>query len=368
MSLLLKTLNKRAITAVSDGIANIVKSKYSRKSVSYRFSAGTRLLPTYYYFKKYAPSIVRDIDKNIDTEASYSEQKKVIFDALYNNHISGFMNGTFVKISYRTSYVTDRTIPEFAIELYGLFAEDIYRHYTKWVTDRENEDRYRDKSKIQLYRYITNTNKTVNKSDGCINKIKLNDLVLESSVIKDIRSFINGYKHSSSTFGLLLKGPSGTGKTSLIKYIASVLDLSIYFYADKGTIPTLYEDLSRQKEAIYVFEDIDKMLEGSNLDIISQLMQAFDGLISPTKSIFILTANDADTKLNKDMIRKGRIRKDIFIEEFNNELAYKLCKRKGLSDIEINELYTTYNITFPVKPSSLSIDIESYKFDKIAKS
>jgi hypothetical protein len=114
--------------------------------------------------------------------------------------------------------------------------------------------------------------------------------------------------------GVLLEGPPGTGKTSLITALAGVLDLDLYMLsiADKGlTDQGLVSLLLRvPPRSIVLLEDIDRIVDGDEIKgdgvTMAGLLNAFDGVASQTGIITFITANHPE-KIPAALRRDGRI-------------------------------------------------------------
>ena len=141
--------------------------------------------------------------------------------------------------------------------------------------------------------------------------------------------------------GILLKGPPGTGKSSLIKGLCSYFDRHLYLLNLKGmTDDSLLKILSEVPEnSVVVIEDIDacdvslsrkekekmppKIL--SSLTI-SGLLNALDGITSAENRILIATTNHPE-KLDSALLRPGRIDLEIEIGYMTRDsLEEYLCR------------------------------------------
>lgn len=110
--------------------------------------------------------------------------------------------------------------------------------------------------------------------------------------------------------GYLLYGPPGNGKTTIIRALASDLNLPIYALVLSGeelTDARLANALGRVPDpCIVVLEDFEKLnLENTNITM-SGLLNAIDGPLASEGRILIMTANDI-SDFHPSLLRPGRI-------------------------------------------------------------
>lgn len=142
----------------------------------------------------------------------------------------------------------------------------------------------------------------------------------------------------------LLSGLPGTGKTSLIQDIAVKYSKDIYYiklegFSLSGMIKTIS---SACTDSIIVFEDLSYELlldisdtknnnNGGNKISSQDLLNLFDGMISPFhKNLIFITSNDL-TGISKAMLRPGRI-------DYHIEFTYATKE-------QVNKIFDKYNIT-----------------------
>lgn len=141
---------------------------------------------------------------------------------------------------------------------------------------------------------------------------------IKDAIFQDIDIFISSerktfYANLGIPYkrGYLFHGPPGTGKTSLIRAIAS-------FYNKHLQVVNLNKGMTDDKlqnsfgavrpNSIVVFEDLDRMMaktdEGDHVTM-AGLLNALDGLLFKEGTIVIATSNDI-SKLDKALLRPGR--------------------------------------------------------------
>jgi len=172
-----------------------------------------------------------------------------------------------------------------------------------------------------------------------LKKRAFNTLFIEKQkkdlILTSLNKFINNeewYINSGIPYqlGILLYGEPGTGKTSLIKCLASYLNYAIYYLSPSklGTIEKAFSTIA--EKSIIVIEDIDTnsivskrtskkckshnpgdIFEEFSLLNLSDILNSLDGLGNVHGRILIGTTNHIKT-LDKALIRPGRF--DLLLE------------------------------------------------------
>lgn len=135
--------------------------------------------------------------------------------------------------------------------------------------------------------------------------------------------------------GLLLTGPSGTGKTMLARAFAGSLDRPVYVLsgADLSArrIARIYEALA-DVPCVVVIDEIDLIAQRSygrspRSKTVGALCVALDGLVPITGPVTIgLTAEDPD-ELDPSIVRSGRLTTKIVLREPDREERLALWRR-----------------------------------------
>ncbi len=160
---------------------------------------------------------------------------------------------------------------------------------------------------------------------------------------------------------VLLHGKPGTGKTSYIRYLISQLctKKEVFFLptniVHEITNPSFMTFLIENSNSILVIEDAEKVilergLSGSSA--ISSLLNLADGLLSDFLKIQIICTFNTDVrKVDKALIRKGRLIANYEFNELNKEKAQSLSNKLGFQTIinkpmTLSEIYNQNSFDF----------------------
>jgi mitochondrial chaperone BCS1 len=219
-----------------------------------------------------------------------------------------------------------------------------------------------DPDKVEIYRISDSENSSWTYVKKQL-KRPIDSIFLEQekkdTILHKLRSFKEDeewYKKNGIPYqlGILLYGVPGTGKTSLIKAIASYLSYPIY-YIDSGNLHKIEKAVSSlPPNCIMVIEDIDTNsvthsrnsddrddgvnelldLKGIKQVALSSILNSLDGIFSTHGRILITTTNHIE-KLDSALIRPGRIDLKVEIGYVNLEIFKQFYDRFFTDSIEI---------------------------------
>ena len=233
------------------------------------------------------------------------------------------------------------------------------RHYADWCEKRDKIN-----SEIAV---IGGDNSSYSRD------LTWDDIFLPEDIKKEIITSVEGWLESKEVYenakipwkrGVLLWGPPGNGKTSIIRTIISVYDfkpITIQFGNDSAVnlLNDAFDYAKTQSPALIFLEDIDHIVE--DLGNISHFLNVLDGVNSNNGIFVVGTANDLSS-LDENLInrpsrfdRKWKIPKpsakqatsylkdkfnDLFEDSEYKSLGAKIDK-KGLSYVHLKDIYLT---------------------------
>jgi ATP-dependent 26S proteasome regulatory subunit len=155
---------------------------------------------------------------------------------------------------------------------------------------------------------------------------------------------------------VLLHGLPGTGKTNYIRHLCGQLNKEIIFIppfmADSISSPDFITFLLEHTNSILVIEDAEKVVldrdgDGSSRQGVSNLLNITDGLLSDCLSIQIIaTFNTSRDRIDKALLRKGRLIAEWKFDALSVEDSNKLLNSIGREDVTNKPLTLTeiYNM------------------------
>lgn len=178
--------------------------------------------------------------------------------------------------------------------------------------------------------------------------------------IKDIDSYINSFLNSNASL-LILQGEPGTGKTTFLKYILSLMqnkkddELSIVYSFDENIFFSneFFKRVQLNDFDVLVLEDFNSIIhknqESEGVNPLNKFLSVCEGVITRKKKIIITTNIDSINQLYPALIRPGRCFDVLRFRALTNQESIELsnCYNKKLiqntNSITLSEFYASIN-------------------------
>lgn len=234
--------------------------------------------------------------------------------------------------------------------------------------------------KIMVNKYMDYWRTAQDQYKRTINSIFIENTT-KNKIIDHIQNFIdkedwyikNGISYQT---GILLYGKPGTGKTSLIKAIASYFKKDIYILPASELLKIETAMMNLPEKSIMVIEDIDTNIstlsrnkneiiekdkpteqDTSTTNILnfsfsnlSDILNSIDGLITCHGRILFATTNHKE-KLSEALLRDGRFDLKIELTNINKEV--------------VNQFFNNYYPDFPIDDIQIKEDISPAKLQNL---
>jgi len=137
--------------------------------------------------------------------------------------------------------------------------------------------------------------------------------------------------------GILLHGVPGTGKTSIVRAIATEFNMNI-MYVNVATIKAQDIDyINIRNNSILLLEEIDLMKDDEDYKKkVSSLLSLLDGITSPNNCIIIATSNYIDA-IDERLVRKGRFDNIIEVTNICRHTAIRMCESFNIDPVLVLE-------------------------------
>jgi hypothetical protein len=190
----------------------------------------------------------------------------------------------------------------------------------------------------------------------------------ESISDKIIRSL-----HENSSGLYMLHGRPGTGKTTYIRYLASVLKKDVIFFptsfVDEITNPSILSLLKKKQDCVMILEDAEKALTKRSLSdqpsLVSTLLNMTDGILGDILKLNVIVTYNCDRQdIDEALLRKGRLKAEYSFQGLKQDDAKKLIKKLDI-DIKPEDNMTLADIYYAKSDEELIGNIKTLEKPKI---
>lgn len=281
-------------------------------------------------------------------------------------------NGTILYIQYKC----DEENYNYYLHIYfvGVNGKSISKEFAQLIEEAsyDNEEGYKNRNKRQVPIYTFEGGRPRRSTCTVPNTIIVDHVEKELDTITKSIKLSEGISTKydlNKTTGILLYGPHGTGKSTLVRYLAMELERTIILTgADNlAEVINFVKDRSSYEKFIILIEDIDfKFVDRrdtkkddknnemmANTDLLFQLL---DGVLAENNLVVCATTNYVD-RLDPALIRDGRFDYRIEVVGLSYENAAKVCERFDVDPEEIK--LSEWEV--PISPATLQTFILKYK-------
>lgn len=190
----------------------------------------------------------------------------------------------------------------------------------------------------------------------------------ESISDKIIRSL-----HENSSGLYMLHGRPGTGKTTYIRYLASVLKKDVIFFptsfVDEITNPSILSLLKKKQDCVMILEDAEKALTKRSLSdqpsLVSTLLNMTDGILGDILKLNVIVTYNCDRQdIDEALLRRGRLKAEYSFQGLKQNEAKKLIKKLDI-DIKAEDNMTLADIYYAKSDEELIGNIKTLEKPKI---
>jgi len=153
----------------------------------------------------------------------------------------------------------------------------------------------------------------------------------------------------------LFHGPPGTGKTTYIKYLSSLLKRDMIYvptsFVDYIADPAFLPALLHKKQCVLIIEDAEKALlardPSDSSSVVSTILNITDGIMANVFNIAVIaTYNSPRQDVDKALLRKGRLKGEYKFDKLKPETAQKIINKiqPGYKVEEEMSLADIYNL------------------------
>ena len=162
----------------------------------------------------------------------------------------------------------------------------------------------------------------------------------------------------------LFHGDPGTGKTTYIKYLSSLVNRDMIYvptcFVDYLADPSFLPALLHKKHCVLIIEDAEKALlardPSDSSSVVSTILNITDGIMANVFNIAVIaTYNSPRQSIDKALLRKGRLKGEYRFDKLSIKTAQKI----------MNKVKPGYNVDEPMSLAEIyNIDVQEAETTK----
>lgn len=228
-------------------------------------------------------------------------------------------------------------------------------NYSMWIFDGKE---YTPSLKLKIKKTLPKGIYKIDYEEGkyFIGQIKNNTdeiYKLSNKIVNTILTEIDDFWNKKDLYekhhilhkrGLLLEGPAGNSKTSIINLIIENIlnnDGLIFIVRSLREFNLLcdflpiFRQIEPNRNVITIIEDIDQLIDmGGGFDV--NILDFLDGKNSINHHLVIMTSNNT-TRLSEALLRPSRIDVRFILELPDKQTRYEYLEKKGINKDKLNE-------------------------------
>jgi hypothetical protein len=275
---------------------------------------------------------IKEVFKNWNTEDDKNADSSNDFPYQY------LLKSDKRKLIIWISLETDELVVDFLYDVSDLDLE-------KWVVSINQQLRNKfGANKSPIFKVLSRNTRGFFTKDVPTDTLQVNIEELYNDDFREINAVIMQVMATDKSGLILLHGAPGTGKTSYIKYLIFNFNKKTFIFIQNEFIkdllnPDFISFLLKHRNSILIIEDAEKVITTreyvNESSVVSTILQLTDGLFSDYLNIKIIcTFNTNIERVDKALLRKGRMIANYEFKPLSKEKTNKLLQARGYNSID----------------------------------